>query len=41
MLRIDDMQRQAVDLFRDGDISLKIAVLYGIIFIKEVLFSDM
>ena len=31
MLRIDDMQRQAVDLFRAGDISLKKIRFYDII----------
>ena len=31
MLRIDDMQRQAVDLFCTGDISLKNQTNYGII----------
>ena len=31
MLRIDDMQRQAVDFFRTGDISLKNALHYGTI----------
>ena len=31
MLRIDDIQRQAVDLFRDSDISLKNARFYDII----------
>ena len=31
MLRIDDMQRQAVDIFRDSDISLKNELHYGTI----------
>ena len=31
MLRIDDMQRQAVDLFCDSDISLKNTIFYDII----------
>ena len=36
MLRIDDMQRQAVDLFRDSDISLKNELHYGTIHLDKL-----
>ena len=40
MLRIDDMQRQAVDLFRTGDISLKNELHYGIIHLDKLEFDE-
>ena len=40
MLRIDDMQRQAVDLFRASDISLKCATIYGIIQLDKLEFDE-
>ena len=39
MLRIDDMQRQAVDLFRTGDISLKNELHCGIIHLDKLEFG--
>ena len=40
MLRIDDIQRQAVDLFRTGDISLKNALHYGTIQLDKLEFDE-
>ena len=39
MLRIDDMQQQAVDLFRTSDISLKDELHYGIIQLDKLEFD--
>ena len=41
MLRIDGMQRQAVDLFRTGDISLKNALHYGTIHLDKLEFVEL
>ena len=40
MRPIDDMQRQAVDLFRTGDISLKNALHYGTIQLDKLEFDE-
>ena len=39
MRPIDDMQRQAVDLFRTGDISLKTELHYGTIHLDKFEFG--
>ena len=40
MLRTDDMQRQAVDLFRASDISLKNELRYGTIHLDKEEFFE-
>ena len=40
MLRIDDMQRQAVDLLRASDISLKNELHYSIIHLDKLEFAE-
>ena len=40
MRPIDDMQRQAVDLFRDNDISLKNELHFGTIHLDKLEFCE-